>query len=318
MAKKTQRLSDELSAREFSSTLEKIGRRDRTEKAAFERDVLTLFNSTQNWKAIRLPGGGNTRPGDLLVTRVDLEQERRYIIDCTNEVNPGSIKRAYDGLRYHIDRSPERPPDFDEYWHVGPHMIAVPMRRRPRNDRRFRVLDLRQLKALLAAPKPKREMAVTRIGKAFQANEKEIMLAISGLILQIEEKLETLGGERPNSDDAKAKNAKDIFDLEKMKIELERIRELAAAFTKGKAPEKDVVKSVKTFRDDLHEWWEERHGSLLTTTAKSALFVSSASVLALMGANTPTALSVVGALIGGKVMLKTIKKVGKKVLGAIQ
>jgi hypothetical protein len=98
-----------------------------------------------------------------------------------------------------------------------------------------------------------------------------------------------------------------------MKAELARIRELVAAFTKGKAPEKEVVKSVKTFRDGLQGWWDKRHDSLLTTTAKSALFVSSAGVLALMGANTPAALTVVGALIGGK-MIKTIKTVSKKLL----
>jgi hypothetical protein len=102
-----------------------------------------------------------------------------------------------------------------------------------------------------------------------------------------------------------------------MRAELEQIRELVAAFTNGKVPEKEVVNSVKTFRDGLHGWWDKRHDSLLTTTAKSALFVSSAGVLALMGANTPAALAVVGALIGGKVS-KKIKKVGKKVLDAIQ
>jgi len=114
MAKKTRRLADELSDREFSSRLEQIGRRDHTQKMEFERHVLALFNNAPNWKAIRLPGGGDVRPGDLLVTRADLGQERRYIIDCTMEVNPGSIKRAYEGLRYHIDRSSKRPPDFDE------------------------------------------------------------------------------------------------------------------------------------------------------------------------------------------------------------
>lgn len=190
------------------------------------------------------------------------------------------------------------------------------MRQNPGNDRRFRVLNLTQLRELLELPKPpkpKRGAATTKIGRAVQANEKEITLAISGLILQIGEKLEKLKDERPNSDEAQARNNGEISDLEKMRSELERIRELVAHFAKGKAPEKDVVESVKTFQDKLDAWWEKRHDSLLTTTAKSALFVSSAGVLALMGANTPAALTVVGALIGGKV-IKTIKKVGKKVI----
>jgi len=320
MAKKPpKRKSDLLSDDpEFLSSLKQTGRKNRREKEAFERQLLSLFNSGPNWKAIRLAGGGSSRPGDLLVTRGDLGQERRYIIDCTTEINPGSVKRSYDDFRYYIDRSSKRPPDFDEYWHVGPYMVAVPMRKRPHNDRRFRVFDLTQLEALLAVPKPKRGAATTKVGKAVQANEKEITLAVSGLILQIEDKLENLRDERPNSDDAKAKIAGEASDLEAMKAELERIRELVVAFTKGKVPEKEVVKSVKTFRGYLDGWWEKRHDSLLSTAAKSALFVSSAGVLSLMGANTPAALSVVGALIGGKAIIKTIKKVGKRVLGAIQ
>jgi hypothetical protein len=193
------------------------------------------------------------------------------------------------------------------------------MRKMPENDRRFRVFDLEELERLFEAQKaPKKDgQAKTKIGRSIQINEKEITLAVSGLILQIEDKLEKLNEERPNSDDAKQKNAGEVSELEAMKAELERIRELVAAFTKGKAPEKEVVKSVKTFKDSLHRWWDKCHDSLLTTTAKSALFVSSAGVLALVGANTPAALTVAGALIGGKV-IKTIKKVGKKVMGAIQ
>jgi hypothetical protein len=98
-----------------------------------------------------------------------------------------------------------------------------------------------------------------------------------------------------------------------MKTELERIRELVTSFKQGKVPEKEVVTSVKAFKDDVEKWWKKGHETLLTSTAKSALFVSSVGVLSLMHADTPTAIAVVGALIGGKV-IKTIKKVGKKVI----
>jgi hypothetical protein len=96
-----------------------------------------------------------------------------------------------------------------------------------------------------------------------------------------------------------------------MKAELEKIRELVTAFNKGKALEKDVVKSVKTFKDDIQHWWDKGHEGLLTTAAKSALFVSSVGVLALMKADSPTAIALAGAIIGGKA-IKTIKKIGKR------
>jgi hypothetical protein len=79
----------------------------------------------------------------------------------------------------------------------------------------------------------------------------------------------------------------------------------------GYAPEKDVVKSVKTFKDYVQQWRDKGHDTLLTTAAKSALFVSSVGVLALLNADSPTAIAVAGAIIGGKA-IKTIKKIGKR------
>jgi hypothetical protein len=160
----------EPSRREIMASIRKITAEDRVEEAEFERQVAAVFNAAK-WNAIRLPDGGRTRPGDLLVTRTDLGRERRYIVDCVRGINPGSLKRAYADFRHYTGI--KREPDFDEYWLVGPYSIGEPMRKSPNNDRRFRALDLRQLQALLALPKPKKGKATTKIGKAVQANEKE-------------------------------------------------------------------------------------------------------------------------------------------------
>lgn len=267
--------------------------------------------------------GKSGRP-DLVAEREDLGRYRRYAIDVVLVTDAERLVGALDRLQSFAESRKDT--DFDEYWLVSnlsyPH-LGVKKRRRQRfeNVRAFAFKEIERMLAKLnpkkKRPPAKKGTARTAVGKAVQANEKEITLAVSGLILQVEEKLEKLRDERPNSDYAKASNAGEISDLERMKAELERIRELVAAFKKGKAPEKEVVKSVKTFRDDLQGWWDKSHDSLLTTTAKSALFVSSAGVLALMGANTPAALAIVGALIGGKV-IKKIKKIGKKVRDATQ
>jgi hypothetical protein len=266
--------------------------------------------------------GKSGRP-DLVAEREDLGRYRRYAIDVVLVTDAERLVGALDRLQNFAETRKDT--EFDEYWLVSnlsyPHLGGKKRRHRYENVRAFAFKELERMLAKLPSkkkrPPVKKGTARTIVGKAVQANEKEITLAISGLILQVDEKLEKLRDERPNSDHAKAKAAEEASDLERMKAELERIRQLVAAFAKGKAPEKEVVKSVKTFRDDLQGWWDKSHDSLLTTTAKSALFVSSAGVLALMGANTPAALAIVGALIGGKV-LKTIKKVSKKVRNAIQ
>jgi len=266
---------------------------------------------------------GRSAKPDLVAEREDLGRYRRYAIDVVIVSDAERLVSALDTLQEFAER--QKDTAFDEYWLVSnlsyPHLGGRKKRRQRYEN--VRAFAFKELERMLARQNPKKRppakkgTAKTAIGRATQANDKEINLAISGLILQVDEKLEKLHGERPNSDDAKAKVAAEVSDLERMKAELERIRELVAAFTKGRAPEKEVVKSVKTFRDDLQGWWNKNHDNLLTTTAKSALFVSAAGVLALMNASTPAALAVAGAIIGGKV-LKTIKKVSKTVLGAIQ
>jgi hypothetical protein len=263
---------------------------------------------------------GKSGQPDLVAEREDLGRYRRYAIDVVLVTDAERLVGALDRLQSFAESRKDG--DFDEYWLVSnlsyPHLGGKKQRRqRYENVRAFAFKELERMLAKLS-PKQKRPpvtkgTARTTIGKAIQANEKEITLAISGLILQIDEKLEKLGDERPNSDDARAKVAAEVSDLERMKAELERIRELVAAFKKGKAPEKEVVKSVKTFKDDIQVWWDKRHDSLLTTAAKSALFVSSVGVLALMKADTAAAVTVAGAIIGGKA-IKAIKKVGKKLL----
>jgi hypothetical protein len=267
--------------------------------------------------------GKSGRP-DLLAEREDLGRYRRYAIDVVLVTDAERLVSALDRLQSFAESRKDG--DFDEYWLVSnlsyPHLGGKKRRRqRYENVRAFAFKELERMLAKLSPKKNRRPTrkgnASTAVGKAVQANEKKITLAISGLILQVDEKLEKLRNERPNSDEAKARANEEISDLEQMKAELERIRELVAAFTKGKVTEKEVVKSVKIFKDDLQGWWDKSHDSLLTTTAKSALFVSSAGVLALMGASTPAALAVVGALIGGKV-IKKIKKFSKKALDAIR
>jgi hypothetical protein len=103
-----------------------------------------------------------------------------------------------------------------------------------------------------------------------------------------------------------------MSDFERMKAELERIREMVAAFKKGKAPEQEVVKATKTFRQGVEEWWTNKSGDILTSTAKGALLVSSIGLLALMKADSVTAITAVATVINGGALQKA-KQIGKAV-----
>ena len=225
----------EPSHREIMASIRKITAKQRLEQEEFTRQVLAIFREAE-WGAAHTSGAG-TMPGDLIATRAELGRERRYLIDVVIEINPPRLNRSYENFRHFVRSRKEPFSEFDEYWLVGQYFIGDPMRKNPNNDRHFRALDLKQLRELLAIPDPKKAgngKATTKIGKAVEVNEKEITLTISGLILQIDEKLEKMRGERPNSDEAKARAAGEISELERMKAELKKFVSSSLPSRKGR------------------------------------------------------------------------------------
>jgi hypothetical protein len=247
--------------------------------------------------------------GDMLASRFELGQERRYAIDCVLEVNNEKVRERQSAFRNYIRQSKQPFSDFDEYWIVG-YKVSDPMRRNPGNDRHFRVIALDELRTLLEPPKPKRQKlgkAVTKIGKAIEANEKQIVLAIEALQLQIEDKLTTLKGDLPNSPEAIARKNASVSEFEGMKSELERIKVAVQQFKKAEVKEKEVVQAVHTFKDSLGKWWNKSHDAIYSSTSNSALFLGATGLLHTIGADSATALAIAGSLIGGETVAKVLK-----------
>jgi len=269
--------------------------------------------------------GSKGRP-DLIAEREDLGMYRRYAIDVAIVNDPARLVGALNALQDYAETRKDA--DYDEYWLVSNLSYSQDNRRRRPRYENVRAFAFKELERMLfranlkKRPPPKTGDARTATGKAIQAGEKEITLAISALILQIDDKLEKLGSERPNSDSAKAIVAEEISDFLRMKAELERIHELVAAFKKHEAPEKEVVKATKTFKKGIEDWWTEKSGEILTSTAKGAVLVSSVGLLALMKADSVAAITAVAAVINGgavqkaKQIGKAIKRIGTRALAA--
>jgi hypothetical protein len=253
-------------------------------EADMRREVLTVLE-TSRWKILERARNSRRFSGDILAERTELGWERRYAIDCVLEINGAKIQDHYSRLKNFIRQSKQPFAEFDEYWLVGYAYADEPMRKRPENDRHFRVLDLNELRALLAPPpagKPKSNVR-TKIGKAVQANEKEIKLAVAGLILQIDAKIETLRDHRPNSPEAIAENAH-ISEYERMRAELEHIQAMVEAFKKGEEKEAKVVKSVTTFAEGVQSWWDKKHAEIVTKTFDMGLFAAAVGICSMASA----------------------------------
>jgi hypothetical protein len=235
------------------------------------------------------------------VTRLDTSKIRHYQARFRNYIRQSKVPFS----------------DFDEYWLITDEFTEETLTARVGNDRHFRVLELRELRKLFASPRSQsrtgaKGKAKTKIGKAIELNEKEIELAIAGLILQIDDKLEVLRHDRPNSDEAIVSRDLRISDYERMRADLENIREMVAQFKKGAVKEAKVVKSVTTFGEGIRIWWQKGHDSICNRTYDAGLFLSSVGVLSLMNADMKMGMVVAGALIGGKSVAAALKGLPKK------
>jgi hypothetical protein len=295
----------EATREEMLGTLPKITASDLPNEKQV-RDELTRTLKAAKWRVEERSPKRRIDPGEMIAVRNDMGRERRYLIDIVAEINPPKIRNHYEKYR-HLRSRKEPYSEFDEYWLVGPYYIGEPMRKNPGNDRHFRTLNLVELRALFAQPKSKRGKARTKIGKAIEANEKEVVLAVEALKLQIEDKLARLQDERPNDPESINKVQASISEYEAMSAELERIKLAVQQFKKNEVKEKEVVQTVTTFKESLGKWWHKSHDTILSSASNSALLIGAAGLLHTIGADSGPALAIVGSLIGGETVVKALK-----------
>jgi hypothetical protein len=304
MAKKA--AAREPSQKEILRAIRRIRRDERGTELDLRREVIAIL-TTAGWKVIEQGENRRRFAGDILASRTELGRERRYTMVCVVEINDPKVQDYFSRFQNWVRQSKEPFTDFDEFWLVGYAYADDPMKN-PRNNRHFRVLDLGELRALLAPPRRgAKSRARTKIGKAVEAKEKEITLAVAGLILQIGAKIEALQGDRPNSDEAIAVRNAHITEYERMLAELTHIQAMIAAFKAGTEQEAQVVRSLKTFADGVGSWWDKSHDTILTKTFDMGLFTTAVGICSMVGAGGKMAVAVSAVLVGGKPVAQALK-----------
>jgi hypothetical protein len=154
--------------------------------------------------------------------------------------------------------------------------------------------------------------ARTRAGKALTVNADQLLTAIATSILLIEEKVEALSHERPNSDKAIAERDSSIEDLTRIRCHLEIIRKLPDQLNNGTVSETAASKSVKTFADGVKAFWNKRHETICARAYDAALFSSLVLVGSLAGSPGGWTLAVSAAMVGGKPVMDGLRGLSKK------
>lgn len=270
-----------------------------------EREVTALLRKA-GWKVAETR---NSRKygGDLIASRLELGRERRYAIECVQEIDNRTLRDQVSRFRNWIRQSKQPFAEFDEFWLVG---YSAPKLKGgyPEDDRHFRALELGELRALLMpSSRMSRNKARTKIGKSIEANHREITLAVASLVLQLEDIIKSLDGERPNSTESITTRDEKIQQYRSMREELERIRAALPAFLKGEEKEAHVVKLFKTFGESVGAWWDKKYDVILSRTFELGLFTAAVGVCSLAGAGGNMAAVVSAVLVGGKPVAQGLK-----------
>ena len=285
---------------------------DAGEKETVER--LTKLFEAAKFEIQREMDLGDRPRFDLVVSRQELGRYRRFFVEVSLVRNATDLPSKFTHLIAYA-RSRKYPSDVDEYWFVS--NLSLPPS--PRIDTlrypNIRFFTIKELERMLGQLNPRRSggKAKTKIGKAVEANEKSILLAIEALKLQIEDRIAKLRDERPNDLDAIKKVEASVSDFEAMTAELERIKVAVQLLKKKEVPEKEVVQAVKGFKDSVGEWWHKNRESIYTSTSNSSIFIGATGLLHAIGADSATALAIVGSLVGGETVAKVLKSLPRDV-----
>lgn len=287
----------------------------------FEQEVLQLFENP-DWKV------SEARKNDFPVfnvetnlsfmgTRTDLARERRYYVRCVPELTVSDIQQTYTALRKFLS-DPKRKVPAEEVWLVGQVYSTSRVKASvPKDARYFRVLDMKELKEALASPSRREKRARTartRIGKAVEANGEQILVAVAALMLQIEAKIKSLRDFTPNHPDTIANWNAEISDFERMKGELQTIREMVVQFRKNEVSEAKAVATVKTFSDGVRLWWNKSHDKICDKAYDMGMFATAVTVCSIAGASGNVGVALSAAMVGGKPVVDVVKALSKKFL----
>jgi hypothetical protein len=153
----------------------------------------------------------------------------------------------------------------------------------------------------------RRPRARTAIGKAVLNSRVEIDWAAASFLFLIEERIETLRQERPNSEEAKGAVDAAIAELEDLKRRVEAFLGASTQFAANKAKEKAVVETTNSLAAGIADWWSKRHVQICDKAFDIGLFGIGVTTCLLAGAGGVLAVAIPGAMVGGKPVVEVFK-----------
>jgi hypothetical protein len=254
-------------------------------------------------------------------------QSSRVIVDAADHKIMVVISPVVDDALVELTAKRMADQQADEFWVVGDldHTSDV-IDYRERYSPKLKVMNIAEFETALsrlqrrersrAPAKHGTTPARTRAVKALLANADELQTAATTSLLLIENRLEVLRHERPNSDQSIAQRDDEIKALTQMKGQLETVRNLPDELKRGTVKENEANKSIKSFSDAVREYWNANSEAICDKAVNIALFTSTVLVCKLAGASGDFTIAVSAAIAGGKTVMDGLKGIMRKVFKA--
>jgi hypothetical protein len=155
----------------------------------------------------------------------------------------------------------------------------------------------------------------TRVGRSVEDNDITIIISVATLVVLIDKKLAQLRDERPNDADTQKTRDGAIAHYERVKRDIEALRDVAFKVKQGKVEEKAVTKASTTFMQGVQNWWERDHLDISSKAYDATIFVSCVSLCALAGCGGTAAVVLSGVLAGRKPVIDALKALPRRLFG---
>ncbi len=154
----------------------------------------------------------------------------------------------------------------------------------------------------------------TAIGRAMVDYALQIALQASLLIPLVDQEIERLKAERPNSDETIAHRDALIAKLEKLRADTRALRDTPNELNGGVISENEAIEKANAFLQPFRDCWSENGKAFVEVGIRSGLFLGAISIASLLGiAATPAIATTVLGAIAAEKPLATVLKAAKGV-----
>ncbi len=260
----------------------------------------------------RWRGRDHGQPFDIVVGQVQLGRPRFFGLIIKSAIDKNEVRTLTDRL---LEMPPYHGWHLSECWIVSEQPIGEQISFPP-IEPQIRLMTVREVERLIVQARseskkhPRREK--NTIGAAVLVNEREIQMTCGALLALVDDHIQALDNQHPNSKEAIAARDIEVEIYEDLRRHIRIISNFVQQFKKGQIDGVRISETIKEQERGLQDWWNKNHERICDLAFGVGLFTLSITLCSLAGVKGTAMAVIAGVLAGGKPLADALKGFGKK------